>query len=129
MRAAKFALALTLVCTTSGILHAQQYGPPQGPPPPGYGDRDNDRSNDRGCGDRGGWETPPCEFRESQREGFQDGIVDARKDAENNRRPNVNNRDEYRRPDVPGNVRRGYHGAFRRGYNTAMTNLQSPGRC
>ena len=36
--------------------------------------------------------------QEIQRQGFRDGIEGARKDSDNHRRPNVNNRDEYRHP-------------------------------
>lgn len=92
-----------------------QYGPPQGPPPPGYGQG------------RGGWDTPPQEYREFQRQGFHDGIEGARKDIENHRRPNVNNRDEFRHPNVPGNVRHDYKEAFRRGYNLGIQNILNGG--
>jgi len=107
------ALALA-VLSTPGMLLAQ-YGPPQGPPPPGYNR------------DRGGWDTPPQEYREFQRQGFHDGIDGARKDVENHRRPNVNNRDEYRHPNVPGNVRRDYRDAFRRGYDMGIQHILNGG--
>jgi ribosome modulation factor len=107
IRIAAPALALALLGTTGAIA---QYGrPPQGPPPPGYGQ-----------GPGGGWDTPPREYREFQRRGFQDGIEGARKDIENHRRPNVNNRDEFRNPSVPRNVRRDYRDAFRRGYDLGI---------
>ncbi len=108
-------LALALLGTTGSIV-AQQYGPPQGPPP-GYG---------QGPGP-GGWDVPPREYRDVQRQGFHDGIEGARKDVENHRRPNVNNRDEYRHPNVPGNVRRDYKQAFRQGYNTGMQHILGGG--
>jgi hypothetical protein len=47
----------------------------------------------------------------------------ARKDVDNHRRPDVNNRDEYRHPDVPYELRRQYREAFRRGYDVAMSHL------
>ncbi|NYF78445.1 hypothetical protein [Granulicella arctica] len=108
------ALALALLGTT-GAMVAQQYGPPQGPPPP------------PGYGQPGGWDTPPQEYREFQRQGFHDGIEGARKDIENHRRPNVNNRDEFRHPNVPGNVRHDYREAFRRGYNVGIQNILNGG--
>jgi hypothetical protein len=107
------ALALALLGST-GAMVAQNYGPPQGPPP-GYGQGP------------GGWDTPPGEYRDFQRQGFHDGIEGARKDIENHRRPNANNRDEYRHPNVPGNVRRDYRDAFRRGYNLGIQHILGGG--
>lgn len=106
-------LALTLL-GGPGVVVAQ------GPPPPGYG---------RGPGP-GGWDAPPRAYRGIQQQGFRDGIEGARKDIENHRRPNVNNRDEYRNPNVPRNVRRDYRNAFRQGYNTGMQHMLhgGPGR-
>jgi len=81
-------------------------------------------SNGSGYGqDRGDWDTPPGEFNDIQRRGFHDGIEGARKDVDNHRRPDVNNRDEYRHPDVPPEMRRAYRDAFRRGYQKAMSHL------
>jgi hypothetical protein len=79
-------------------------------------------------GQQNGWEIPPQEFNEVQRRGFHDGIEGARKDYGNGRRPNVNNRDEYRDPDdmprdIPPNMREPYRQAFRRGYSVAARNL------
>ena len=73
--------------------------------------------------DRGGWDAPPQEWRETQRQGFHDGIEGARKDVDNHRRPDVNNRDEYRHPHVPRDERDAYRDGFRRGYQTAMSHL------
>lgn len=94
---------------------AQQYGPPQGPPPQ-YGDRDR------------GWEGPPGELNEAARRGFHDGIEGARKDFENHRRPNVRNRDEYRHPNVDRRERRAYRQGFQRGYDTGVQHLYNRGR-
>ena len=85
----------------------------QGPPPPGYGQRQP-------------WEAPPSQFQqEIQRRGFRDGIDGARKDYGNHRRPDVNNRDEYRHPSVPGRDRRAYREGFRRGYNVGVQHLMN----
>ncbi len=70
-----------------------------------------------------GWEAPPQEFNDIQRRGFHDGIEGARKDVENHRRPDVNNRDEYRHPNVPPALAKAYRQAFRRGYQQAMSHL------
>ncbi len=94
--------------TVPAIPMYAQYGPP---PPNAYGQ------------DRGGWDAPPRAYRQYQRQGFQDGVEGARKDVENHRRPNVNNRDEFRQPNVPGQFRRDYREGFRRGYNVGMQHL------
>lgn len=96
-------LALALIGTTGSVFAQQGYG---GPPPQGYG--------------QGGWDAPPQEFRDVQRQGFRDGIEGAHRDMENHRRPSVNNRDEYRHPNVPGRDRHDYKDAFRRGYYAAF---------
>lgn len=80
-------------------------------PPPPMGDRDR-------------WDAPPSEFREIQIRGFRDGIEGARRDYDNNRRPDPNNRDEYRHPDVPREVAELYRDAFRRGYDRATAHLR-----
>jgi hypothetical protein len=49
--------------------------------------------------------------------GFYDGVKGAERDFKNHRRPDVNNRDEYRDPDyIPGWARHEYREGFRRGY-------------
>lgn len=52
-----------------------------------------------------------------EQRGFHDGLEGAERDFWNHRRPNVNNREEYRDPDsVPGWARHEYREGFRRGY-------------
>ncbi len=70
-----------------------------------------------------GWDTPPREFNQIQQRGFHDGIDGARKDFGNHRNPDVNNRDEYRHPDLPPELREPYRQAFRRGYEVAASHL------
>ncbi len=70
-----------------------------------------------------GWDAPPREWNPIQRQGFHDGIEGARRDFENHRPPNVENRDEYRRPELPPEQREAYREGFRRGYWRAMANL------
>src|SRR5450631_920133 len=65
----------------------------------------------------------PREFNEIQRRGFHDGMEGARHDMDNHRRPDVNNRDEYRHPDVSREIREQYRDAFRRGYMAAYARL------
>jgi ribosome modulation factor len=99
-------LALTLAA--SGIVLAQPYTAPtsiEGQAP--------------------GWDTPPQEFRDIQRQGYHDGIEGARKDYDNHRRPDVNNRDEYRHPHVAPSARDDYREGFRRGYEAGVDHLMA----
>jgi hypothetical protein len=100
---------LAIAIGTSGLAMAQ-YAPAR-LQPAGYGQGP------------GGWDTPPQEFRDIQRQGYHDGIEGARKDYDNHRRPDVNNRDEYRHPHVPASARDDYREGFRRGYEAAMAHL------
>jgi hypothetical protein len=69
------------------------------------------------------WDALPGEFNDVQRRGFHDGMEGARRDFENHRRPDVDNRDEFRHPPVPPEVRGAYREGFRRGYERAMAHL------
>lgn len=73
--------------------------------------------------DRGGWDTPPQELRDIQRQGFRDGIIGAQKDIGNNRQPDPNNRDEYRHPSLPPDQREAYRDGFRRGYERGVAHF------
>jgi hypothetical protein len=88
-----------------------QYGPGYPPPPPPH------------WGARG-WDAPPGELREFQRQGYLDGLQGAERDFQNHRIWNVNNRDEFRHPHVPGNVRGDYREGFKRGYYAAAAHYQ-----
>lgn len=53
-----------------------------------------------------------------EQRGFRDGVVGAEHDFKNHRRPDVNNRDEYRNPSfIPGWAQNEYREGFRRGYS------------
>ncbi|MFC5863229.1 hypothetical protein ACFPT7_13070 [Acidicapsa dinghuensis] len=67
-----------------------------------------------------GWDAPPPELDEVTRRGFHDGIEGARKDYENHRRPDVNNRDEFRHPPVRERDREAYRHGFERGYRVGV---------
>jgi hypothetical protein len=99
---------LAISLATPGLAIAQSYAAPA----PGYGQA-------------GGWDAPPQEFKDIQRQGYHDGIEGARKDFDNHRRPDVNNRDEYRHPHVSSSARGDYRDGFRRGYDTAMQHLMN----
>ncbi|SFS05975.1 hypothetical protein SAMN05421771_1151 [Granulicella pectinivorans] len=106
MRTMRWAAPMLALAMLGSVSAARaQYGPPP-PPHEGYG--------------QGGWDVPPGELREIARQGFRDGIVGAERDIQNHRRPNVNNRDEFRRPHVPENVRGDYRMGFRRGYDVGI---------
>jgi hypothetical protein len=108
------ALALTL--SASGFATAQPFSAPAA----AIQDHDRDHDHD--------WNLPPQEFREIQQRGYHDGIEGARKDYDNHRRPDVNNRDEYRHPHVPESARADYREGFRRGYETAWDHMMNGGR-
>ena len=69
------------------------------------------------------WEAPPAELDEVARHGFHDGVEGARKDYGNHRRPDVNNREEFRHPHVPERDREAYRRGFERGYQAGVEHL------
>src|SRR6059058_636083 len=103
--------ALSLLLGATGLCAAKASGSPLGPPSP------------ISAQDRDDWEAPPRELHDIQRQGFHDGIEGARKDADNHRRPDVNNRDEYRNPHLPAEKREAYRDGFRRGYEVGVSHL------
>ena len=105
------ASVLGLAMLGSSAAAFAQYGPGYPPPPPQqWGQR--------------GWDAPPGELREFQRQGYLDGLQGAERDYQNHRIWNVNNRDEYRHPHVPGNVRGDYRAGFKQGYLAAEAHYQ-----
>jgi hypothetical protein len=61
--------------------------------------------------------------------GFQDGVIGAERDFQNHRRPDVNNRDEYRDPRfIPGWAQHEYREGFRRGYYMRVRQMYGDGR-
>jgi hypothetical protein len=108
------AILIGMGLTIFEVTGAKAQGPPPGPPPGYYNQQ---------------WTQAPGEYRSDiSRKGFHDGIEGARKDAENHRPPNVNNRDEFRHPDVPHGARREYRDAFRRGYDVGVQHMTNGGR-
>ena len=108
-RLGTMAVVIGLGLTTIGVAGAKAQR--EGPPPPGYYNQP--------------WTQNPGEYRSDiSRKGFHDGIEGARRDAENHRPPNVNNRDEYRHPDVPHEARHEYREAFRRGYQVGVEHME-----
>lgn len=104
-RTAAALLGLAMLATT-GIASAQYY---QGPPPPIQQ-----------------WNAPPPppQFAAAEQRGYRDGVEGARKDFDNHRRPNVNNRDEYRNPHfIAPPDRQSYRAGFREGYRVAVQHI------
>jgi hypothetical protein len=94
------AAGLSLILGVSAAF--AQYGPPPGPPP-GY--------------QQGPPPGPPIPYGQG-----------AERDYANHRIWNVNNRDEFRHPHVPGNVRGDYRSGFKKGYyQTAQHYQGGPG--
>jgi ribosome modulation factor len=87
------------------------------------------RGPDQQMGDRGGRDMGPGMGMgqemgsDIQRRGFRDGMDGARKDLDNHRQPNVNNRDEYRHPNIQRGMRNEYREAFQRGYDRGMSRM------
>jgi hypothetical protein len=73
--------------------------------------------------DQRGWDAPPSEFRDVQRQGFHDGIEAAHRDFDRHRRADADDHEEYRHPHVDHAVRNDYREGFRRGYDVAKHHL------
>ena len=105
------ALSLAMLAGSASAF-AQYYS---GPRQPGYGQAR-------------AWDAAPPEFRAAQQRGFHDGVEGARKDYGHHRRPDVNNRDEYRNPKfIAPPDRRDYRYGFRQGYYAAVRHMYGPG--
>lgn len=64
---------------------------------------------------------------QARRRGFEEGMEGAIRDFGNRRRPDPDNRDEFRHPPVPGELRDAYRDGFRRGYQQTISELMSGG--
>ncbi len=93
-----------------GLAASAQYGGYRPAPPPPNGVR--------------AWDVPGSELREFERRGYMDGVQGAQRDLENHRIWNVNNRDEFRRPHVPGFARNEYREGFEHGYYSAVRHIE-----
>jgi hypothetical protein len=101
-------MTLVLFLGPSIFATARAHGLPPGPSPASFGQ------------ERGDWNAPPQEYSGIQRQGYRDGLEGARKDFENHRRPDPNNRDEYRHPNVAPALWDAYREGFRRGYDVGV---------
>ena len=110
---------MAAVLGVSGVVVAQGHGsyePVNGTSAPAY-------AQDYDHHDHDDWDQAPREFREIQRQGYHDGVEGAKKDFDHHRMPDVNNREEYRHPNVPKSDREDYREGYRRGYDAAMAHL------
>lgn len=99
--------------------HAFGYAPANGY----VQDRDDHRDEHRDRDDA--WDAAPRGYTDIQLRGYRDGIDGAQKDYGNHRRPNPNNRENYKHPhDVPHDLDRDYRTAFREGYRRAFAHLE-----
>jgi len=123
--ASALSLALTLstgACVAQAQFASNQPGTYGYAPAHGYGqDRDDRVRHD----EQDGWDAAPRGYSDIQLRGYREGMDGARKDFGNRRRPNPNNRENYRHPhDVPHSLDGDYRAAFREGYRRAMEHLQ-----
>ena len=102
-------IATCLICSS----HPKAYATPQ--QEPGYAQQ------------QGGWDQPPADYRDAQRQGFHDGIKAAHWDADHNRRADADDHDEYRHPHVDRAMRDDYRDGFRHGYEVAMRHMRDHG--
>lgn len=66
--------------------------------------------------------------RDLEHRGFQDGMFGADRDFQNHRRPDVNNRDEFRNPHFGSAwAQHEYREGFRRGYYTRVRQIYGDG--
>ena len=72
--------------------------------------------------ERGGWDAPPAELQDIQRQGYRDGIIGAQKDFDNHRQFNPNNETNTAIP-VFHRSREAYRDGFRRGYQRGVAHL------
>jgi hypothetical protein len=103
------ALALSLGATSGGIA-AKAYAAPAASPAPSY--------------QEGRWDEPPSEYRDAQRQGFNDGIEAARRDFETRSHKDADDHDRYRHPSVQREFVDDYRHGFREGYSRAMHHLK-----
>ena len=100
------AVALLLGFSSLTVSRAIAQGPP-----PGYG-----------------WDAPPQELNEIQRQGFHEGIEAARHDFEMHRRADADDHEIFRHPHMPAEQRDAFREGFRRGYDRAMSHLMGEGQ-
>ena len=139
------ALVLTLLGSTATVYAGAQQAPPSqgygqqpqgyGQQPQGYGQQpqgygQQPQGYGQGYGQQqgpGGWDAPPAEFQDLQRQAFHDGIMAAHQDFDNHMRPNYAAHPEFRHPHVPPPARSDYRQAYQRGYMVAMHHLRDGG--
>lgn len=66
-----------------------------------------------------GWQQPPQEYGDIQRQGFHAGIEAARHDLDHGMSPDPGRHADFRRPQAPPRQREDFRRGFRHGYEVA----------
>ena len=66
-----------------------------------------------------GWQQPPQDFNDFQRQGYQAGIQAARHDLDNRLSPDPHRHWDYRKPQVPHEARDDFRRGYGHGYEMA----------
>jgi hypothetical protein len=103
------ALALSLGATSGGFA-AKANAAPAASPAASY--------------QEGRWDEPPSEYRDAQRQGFNDGIEAARRDFETRSHKDADDHDRYRHPKVEREFVDDYRHSFKEGYSRAMHHMK-----
>ena len=75
-----------------------------------------------------GWERPPDDYRDAQRQGFHEGIEAARRDWSARRHKDADDHGVYRHPPVDRQFVGDFRDGFRRGYSVAMNHMRNGDR-
>ena len=106
------ALALSLGAASGGFA-AKAYAAPAASPAASYVGSQEGR-----------WDEPPSEYRDAQRQGFNDGIEAARRDFETHSHKDADDHDRYRHPSVQREFVDDYRHGFKEGYSRAMHHMK-----
>lgn len=66
-----------------------------------------------------GWQQPPRQYNDVQRQGFHAGIDAGRRDIDRGLPPDPHRHRRFRHPPVPGGARHDFRRGFRHGYDMA----------
>ncbi len=72
-----------------------------------------------------GWQQPPQEYNDIQRQGFQAGIRAGRADLDHSLAPDPDRHGEFQRPRVPDEQRNDFRRGFQHGYEVAYQHRDS----
>jgi Spy/CpxP family protein refolding chaperone len=78
----------------------------------------------QGYGQDRGWDQPPDEYRDVQRQGFHDGIEAARRDWDRHSHKDMDDHERYKHPPVDRGLAGDYRDGFKHGYEMAMHHMK-----